>query len=160
MADAREKDVPSQRAWQTSPDAVPDRRHRRFPDARFRSALFDLMLERESDQLGGVFQPELFLDVFAVGLDGLDAQSELLRDLRRPDPLADEVEYLELPVAQPLQRSSAPRPSTIPDSIFDAVFSLTYTSPASTLRRAARMRSLASFFMTYPRAPARKARSA
>ena len=55
-----------------------------------------------SDQLQNCLQAELLSDVRPVDFDRLHAQVKLLGDLARADPGADELEHLELAVAQTL----------------------------------------------------------
>src|SRR3954465_7719623 len=59
----------------------------------------------EAEQFGTGLEAQLLLDVLAVGFDGLDAQTELVRDL--PDRLAgaDQAEHFQLAVGQPLHRA-------------------------------------------------------
>src|SRR4051812_16905820 len=53
-----------------------------------------------ADELVGVGELELALDVLAVGLDGLDAHAELPGDFGRADAAADQLEDFELAVAE------------------------------------------------------------
>src|SRR4051812_40178294 len=55
-------------------------------------------------KLRRAFQIQLSLYLFAVILDGLDAQVQLFRDLLGLFPPANELEYLHLAVAQALYR--------------------------------------------------------
>src|SRR5262245_36298836 len=59
----------------------PPRAHRQLTAEREASTLPQGPLDRALDQLGRVAQPELALDLRAMGLDGLDAQVQPLRDL-------------------------------------------------------------------------------
>src|SRR3954451_23820303 len=65
--------------------------------------LVEPVLDRVADQLVAAGEAELALDVLAVGLDGLDTQAEALGDRAGAEALADQVEDLQLAVAQPLQ---------------------------------------------------------
>src|SRR3954447_26947758 len=66
--------------------------------------LVEPVLDRVADQLVAAGEPELALNVLAVGLDGFDAEAEALGDRAGAEALADQVEDLQLAVAQPLQR--------------------------------------------------------
>src|SRR5436305_321475 len=55
------------------------------------------------EQLGSAAQMELLFQLFAVGLDGLDAETEPLGDVAGGKAIADQLKDLQFPVAQALQ---------------------------------------------------------
>src|SRR5262245_65923024 len=59
-------------------------------------------VDRVADQLGGILDPQLLLDALAVRFDGLDAQVECHGDFTCARALADEVQDLQLAIAQPI----------------------------------------------------------
>src|SRR5205085_170935 len=71
------------------------------------SAIFD-PAARVLEELGGVGQVELLLQLGLVGLDGLDAQVQVAGDLAGALSEADHLEDLELPVAQAADRLRVP----------------------------------------------------
>ena len=59
-------------------------------------------LHGEAHQTCRVFQLQLRFEVLAVGLHGLDAQTQVLSDLFGLPPLTEPLEHLQLAVAQTL----------------------------------------------------------
>ena len=57
-----------------------------------------------SQELGGILQVQLFLYPLPVGADGLHAQVEPVADLADAQAFTDELEDLDLPVSQGLER--------------------------------------------------------
>src|SRR5690349_10965508 len=72
-------------------------------------AVLELVLDRVAEQLGAALEVELLLDVFAVGLDRLDADEEAVGDLADGLALAQELEHLQLPVGEHVERRAAGR---------------------------------------------------
>ena len=65
--------------------------------------LGDRPLNRVLDQLASVFQRHLLFDVGLIRLHRLDTQVQLLGNLTRPMPFADQPEHLQFPVGEVFQ---------------------------------------------------------
>ena len=97
-------------------------------------------------ELGGGPEAELGLDPPAIGLDGVDAQVQLVGDLGRGPPPADQPEHLQLAIREGFVGAPvgpSPRPTAARRSRSDSG-PLRYILPASTHRIASTIRPVGS----------------
>src|SRR5437763_14954967 len=71
---------------------------------KYRLASIQPVLNGEAEELVAALEVELLLDVLAVGLDGLDAEEELVGDLAGAEAFPDHAEDFQLAVGEALQR--------------------------------------------------------